>query len=123
MNGTPSSRRQFLRHLSVGAGAAALGTVLGGCVVAPLPGPHGPYQSEPGPEVGVAPPPPQSEVSPPPPGPAYVWIGGYWTWRFGRYVWVGGRWAVPPTGYFWVPGHWARVPQGWRWHGGYWRAR
>ena len=98
--------------------AAALTTLLGGCVVAPA----GYYaQPAPGPEVAVEPPPPQYEVVPVSPGPAYVWIGGYWAWQYGRHVWIGGRWAVPPGGHVWVPGVWRPYGRSWRWHDGYWR--
>lgn len=102
--------------------AAATVLALGGCVIAPLPA-RGPYASEQGPVVEVAPPSPQYEVVPASPGAGYVWIGGYWTWQLGRHVWIGGRWALPPAGHVWVPGYWGRAGHGWRWHGGYWGHR
>ena len=108
--------------------AASALLVLGGCVVVPsgtgrYPMPPAPVAGPPGPVVELAPPAPYAEVIPVAPGPAYVWIGGYWSWHLGRHVWVGGRWALPPHGHVWAPGHWGRHGPGWRWHGGYWRRR
>jgi hypothetical protein len=118
MNPTPHTRRQSLSRIGRLAAASALLGALAACVVAPV-GP-GPYYSEVGPDVDVAPPPPRYEVVPAAPAVGYVWIGGYWTWQLGRHVWIGGRWALPPAGHAWVPGYWNRHGNGWRWHGGYW---
>jgi hypothetical protein len=123
MNSKPSASRRLLLHRLWLGGATVAAATLGGCVIAPLPGP-GPYQSEPGPTAEAPPPAPQYEAPPPAPGPAYVWIGGYWGWNLGRHVWIGGRWALPPRGgYVWVPGYWGRSGPHWRWHGGYWGRR
>ncbi len=111
------------RPLSLTLAAAAL--LLGGCVITPA-SPYyrgGPYESEVGPVIEAPPPQAQYEVIPAMPGAGYVWLGGYWSWQFGRHVWVGGRWAYPPAGYGWVPGRWGRESRGWRWHGGYWGRR
>ncbi|HNT39017.1 MAG TPA: hypothetical protein PKO45_07835 [Rubrivivax sp.] len=102
--------------------ALILALTLSGCVIAPL-GPGG-YGHDDGPVVEAAPPPPRWDPPPPSPGPAYAWIGGYWSWQLGRHVWIGGRWALPPApGRVWVPGQWSRVPRGWRWRDGYWSRR
>lgn len=71
--------------------------------------------------VTVAPPPPPVETIYVAPGPAYVWVGGDWTWR-GRWVWVNGHWVLPPyPRAVWVRGVWISGPTGWRHTSGYWR--
>lgn len=71
-----------MRRLAAVLVAMSLGTLaLGGCAVGLMvPGP---------------PPAPMVEVRGVAPGPAFVWIGGCWTWR-SRWVWTGGSWGVPP---------------------------
>lgn len=91
------------------------GTLLSGCVVAPV-APY-PYR---GAVVAVAPPPPQAEVYGPPPAVGYVWIGGFWNWLGGRHVWVGGHWEAPRPGYRWAPHRWEPVAGGWRMNPGHW---
>ena len=67
------------------------------------------------------PPAPMVEVRAVVPGPAFVWVGGYWSWR-SRWIWVPGSWAVPPRAHaIWSPGRWYRHGGGWRWTPGYWR--
>src|SRR5487761_457737 len=90
--------------------ALGLALALGGCVVAPAPGPY--YG---GAVVAVAPPAPRVEYYGRAPYPGYFWIGGYWNWAGGRYVWAPGRWAAPHPGYRWVPRHWVQGPRG-GWH-------
>lgn len=126
------ANRRRLLLLAAGVPAATLG----GCVIAPIPSRRGgwepahpgyPADSHPrgpaeGPVVDVPPPEPRYEVQPAAPGPAWVWIGGYWTWHLGRHVWIGGRWSLPLAGHVWVAPRWYPVgPRGWRHQGGYWR--
>jgi hypothetical protein len=125
---TPAPARPARAPLAAPALAVAALLALGGCVVAPVapagrPLPPPPLAVLPGPVIELPPPAPYAEVIPMAPGPAYVWIGGHWSWYLGRHVWIGGRWALPPPGHGWVPGYWGRHGPGWRWHGGYWRRR
>ena len=94
----------------------ATGLLLGGCVVAPVPG-GSPYYGEP---VVMAPPAPRVEYVGAPPVAGYVWIGGFWNWLGGRHVWVPGRWEAPRHGHAWVPHRWERDGNHWRQQGGYW---
>ncbi|MBZ5588577.1 MAG: hypothetical protein LAO05_08440 [Acidobacteriia bacterium] len=97
-----------MRRLAAVLVAMSLGTLaLGGCAVGLMvPGP---------------PPAPMVEVRGVAPGPAFVWIGGCWTWR-SRWVWTGGSWGVPPhPRAVWIPGRWYRHGGRWRWNPGYWR--
>lgn len=71
----------------------------------------------------------------PPPAPAetphyasrpakgtYVWVNGYWAYRYGKYHWVPGRWvrASHPNKH-WVPGHWQKWGYNkYRWVPGHW---
>ncbi len=103
------------RNAAIALGLAA---ALGGCVVAPAPGPY--YD---GGYVAVAPPPPRIEYYGTPPYPGYFWIGGYWRWGPGRYVWAPGHWAAPRPGYRWVPPHWEHGERGWHEDGGRWERR
>jgi hypothetical protein len=48
--------------------------------------------------VNVAPPPVYQEVVPAP-RVGYIWVPGYWDWRYGRYYWVAGSWARHRPGY------------------------
>jgi hypothetical protein len=105
-----------IRGLKAGAGCLLLaGALLGGCVVAPAPGPY--YG---GAVVTVAPPAPQVEVIGVAPVPGYVWFGGYWDWVGGRHVWVGGHWGPGRPGYHWVPHAWVHAGGGWRMAPGHW---
>jgi hypothetical protein len=57
----------------------------------------------------------------PAPRAGFVWIPGYWDWRYGRHYWVGGHWARHRPGYAYQPARW--VDHGGRWHYArpYWR--
>jgi hypothetical protein len=106
---------KFNRSILVGLAASALIAVtLGGCVVAPMPGPY--Y----GGRVMVAPPAAQVEYYGTAPAPGYIWLGGYWNWVGGRHEWVGGHWAAPRPGYRWEPHRWEREGNGWRMRPGHW---
>ena len=96
------------------AAAAALSTLLAGCVVYPAGGYYGST-------VAYAPPPAQVETVGVAPVPGYFWIGGYWDWVGGRYAWTPGRWSAPRPGYHWAAPHWERHGSGWRMNRGGWR--
>jgi hypothetical protein len=53
--------------------------------------------------------------------PGYVWVAGYWDWRYHRHVWVPGHYVRARPGYAWHNGHWvhrhgryALVRPGWQ---------
>jgi hypothetical protein len=71
--------------------------------------------------VNIAPPAAPYEYVPAP-RVGFVWIPGYWDWRYGRHYWVGGHWARHRPGYVYQPARW--VDYGGRWHSArpYWRA-
>lgn len=56
--------------------------------------------------VNIAPPPVYREVVPAP-RVGYVWVPGYWDWRYGRYYWVAGGWSRHRHGYYYEPVRWA----------------
>ncbi|HUP97756.1 MAG TPA: hypothetical protein VM073_07440 [Usitatibacter sp.] len=55
--------------------------------------------------VNFAPPALPYEVVPAPRA-GYVWIPGYWDWRYSRYHWVRGSWAPHRVGYYYQPVRW-----------------
>ena len=55
--------------------------------------------------VNIAPPPVYHEVVPAP-RVGYVWVPGYWDWRYGRYYWVAGSWSRHRPGYYYQPVRW-----------------
>jgi hypothetical protein len=70
--------------------------------------------------VNVAPPPLRYEVVPAP-RVGYVWVPGYWDWRYKKYYWVRGSWQHHRPGYVYSPvrweyrgGHYYRHAAGWR---------
>jgi hypothetical protein len=52
--------------------------------------------------VNTAPPPLPYEVVPAPRA-GFVWVPGYWDWRYNRYHWVAGRWMRHRPGYLYEP--------------------
>lgn len=119
MSTTPSALRPSAltrRRVALITAAAALGSVLSGCIVVPA---HR-YGYDEADVVAVAPPPPQVEVIGVAPGPGYFWIGGFWTWVGGRHVWQRGHWEPGRPGYRWTPHQWQRDGRGWRQSPGHW---
>ena len=55
--------------------------------------------------VTIAPPPIYREVVPAPRA-GYIWVPGYWDWRYGAYRWVGGSWSRHRWGYSYEPVRW-----------------
>lgn len=55
--------------------------------------------------VNVAPPPVYREVAPAP-RHGFVWVPGYWDWRYGRHYWVAGHWLRGRPGYHYGPVRW-----------------
>jgi hypothetical protein len=85
-----------------------------GLALAPLTGCTGP--------VIEGPPASQVEVLSSAPGPDYVWIDGYWGWRWGHYHWMGGHWERPPRpDAKWVKPRWERRGDHYFLIEGYWR--
>ncbi len=108
--------------LATALGSAAL---LGGCVVAPVPGPvyaePAGYPVNAGVYAPVAPPQPYYEVQPAVPFPGAVWISGYWGYNAGRHQWTPGHYERPRPGYRWEPRRWDHSPHGgWYLRGGGW---
>ena len=52
--------------------------------------------------VNVAPPPLRYEVVPAP-RVGWVWVPGFWDWRYSRYHWVPGHYVRHRPGYFYEP--------------------
>lgn len=55
--------------------------------------------------VNVGPPPLRYEYVPAP-RVGYVWVPGYWDWRYGGYRWVRGHWSRHRAGHFYEPVRW-----------------
>jgi hypothetical protein len=56
--------------------------------------------------VNVAPPPPRYEVVPAP-RVGFVWVPGFWDWRYNRRHWVPGHYVRHRPGYYYHPASWA----------------
>jgi hypothetical protein len=63
--------------------------------------------------VNVAPPPLRYEVVPAP-RVGWVWVPGYWDWRYHRHYWVPGHYVRHRPGYYYEPVRW--VYRGDRYH-------
>ena|SRR5438067_13921284 len=63
--------------------------------------------------VNVPPPAVPVEVVPAP-RYGYVWVPGYWDWRYHRHYWVPGHWRHARHGYYYAPARW--VERGGRWY-------
>ena len=55
--------------------------------------------------VNVAPPALPYEAVPAP-RVGFVWVPGYWDWRYNRYHWVPRRYTRPRPGYHYAPARW-----------------
>jgi hypothetical protein len=55
--------------------------------------------------VNIGPPAVYHEVVPAPRA-GFIWVPGYWDWRYGRYHWVGGHWLRHRPGYYYDPVRW-----------------
>ena len=55
--------------------------------------------------VNIGPPPVYHEVLPAP-RHGFVWVPGYWDWRYSRYHWVAGHWIRHRPGYYYEPVRW-----------------
>jgi len=69
--------------------------------------------------VNVAPPVAPVEVVPAA-RPGYVWVPGYYDWRYNRYHWVRGRWVVSRPGHVYAPVHWVHRDGRYYRRGGAW---
>ena len=97
--------------------ALAVSSLLGACVVAPVPPPY------PGGGAVIVAPPPVVESYGVPPAPGNIWISGYWNWSGDRHVWNRGHWERNRPGYRWAPHRWHRDGRGWRDEPGRWERR
>ena len=71
-------------------------------------------------------------VNTPPPAPLYavvpapragfVWVPGYWDWRYNRHHWVTGHWVRHRPGYYYEPARWAQHDGRWAYAAPYWRS-
>ena len=71
--------------------------------------------------VNFAPPPLRYEVVPAP-RVGFIWVPGYWDWRYNRYHWVAGHWARHRPGYVYEPVRWAARDGRWYYQRAGWRA-
>ena len=67
-------------------------------------------------------PPPVRYEYVPAPRVGFVWVPGYWDWRYGRHHWVGGHWVRHRPGYFYEPARWVAQDARWYYHAPGWRA-
>jgi hypothetical protein len=56
--------------------------------------------------VNVAPPPLRYEIVPAP-RIGWIWVPGYWDWRYKRHHWVPGHYVRHRPGFYYAPAHWA----------------
>lgn len=78
-----------LRSLSSLAAVGVLALGLSGCVVVPArPAYYGGGYGGPAVVEGYG----------APPVAGYIWIDGFWDWRWGRRTWVAGHWGPPHRG-------------------------
>lgn len=74
-------------------------------------------------EAEYLPEPPESvEIGPSSNAPSadYIWIPGFWQWRYGHYAWRPGYWAAAQPEWMWVPSHYVWTPRGYLYVSGYW---
>ena len=70
--------------------------------------------------VNIAPPPVYAEALPAPRA-GFVWVPGFWDWRYNRQHWVAGDWVPARPGPYYAPARWHyrdgryyHRPAGWR---------
>jgi hypothetical protein len=71
--------------------------------------------------LNFGPPPVQYEVVPAP-RYGFVWVPGYWDWRYGRHYWVAGHYVRHRPGYVFQPARWVDYGGRWYYHRPAWRA-
>ena len=72
--------------------------------------------------VNVAPPVVYREVVPAP-RVGYVWVPGFWDWRYNRHHWVRGHWVRERPGYYYAPARWSGYDGGYRYQRPHWGMR
>jgi hypothetical protein len=93
--------------------------ILGSLIAATLAGVSIPAAARTDVYVSVAPPAAPYEVVPAPRA-GYVWVPGYYDYRYNRYHWVRGRWVTHRPGHYYEPVRWVyRDGHSYR-HGGAW---
>ena len=50
----------------------------------------------------------------------YVWVPGFWDWRYNRHHWVAGHWVRHRPGYHYHPSRWTQHDGRWRYDRGRW---
>jgi len=70
--------------------------------------------------VNFGPPPLRYEVVPAP-RVGFVWVPGYWDWRYSRHYWVAGHWVRHRPGYLYEPARWVDRGGHWYYHRAAWR--
>jgi len=72
--------------------------------------------------VNVAPPPVYYEAVP---GPrvGWVWVPGFWDWRYDRHHWVRGHWVRERPGHYYAPARWVAYDGRYYYHRPGWRVR
>jgi WXXGXW repeat (2 copies) len=97
--------------------------ILGGLIVATLGGVSIPAAARANVDfyVNFGPPPVRYEFVPAP-RVGFVWVPGYWDWRYNRHHWVGGHWVRHRPGYFFAPARWVAQDGRWYYHAPGWRA-
>jgi len=70
--------------------------------------------------VNFGPPPLRYEVVPAP-RVGFVWVPGYWDWRYHRHYWVAGHWVRHRPGYLYEPARWIDRGGNWYYHRAAWR--
>ena len=69
--------------------------------------------------VNFGPPPLRYEIVPAP-RVGFVWVPGYWDWRYGRYYWVAGHYVRHRPGYYYRPARWVEYDGRWHYARPYW---
>jgi hypothetical protein len=66
-------------------------------------------------------PPPVYYETVPAPRVGWVWVPGYWDWRYGGHHWVRGHWIRHRPGYVYYAPRWREDGGRWYYERGYWR--
>ena len=72
--------------------------------------------------VNVAPPVVPYEFVPAPRA-GWVWVPGYYDWRYNRHHWIAGRWIRERPGYYYAPARWVDYGGRYYYHRPGWRYR
>lgn len=59
----------------------------------------------------------------PAPRAGWIWVPGYWDWRYNRHFWVGGHWLRHRPGFYYAPASWVENGGRYYYHAPGWRPR